>query len=76
MVKSTVLRNRQFKHTWWYRKLIGDKPKEEKPTLSLRCSKATLQTFKTLFQIEKDRDPDLTMEEFLKKLLSTYYRRF
>jgi len=76
MVKYTALRNRQFKHTYWYRKLTGSKPNEEKPTLSLRCSKATLQTFRTLYNVEKEKDPDLTMDEFLRKMISTYYRRF
>jgi len=71
-----MLRNRQFKHTWWYKNLMANKPKEEKTLLAIRCSKSTSQTFKILFQIEKNKDPDLTEEEFLKKLLSTYYRRF
>ncbi len=55
---------------------MANKPKEEKTLLTIRCSKSTSQTFKILFQIEKNKDPDLTEEEFLKKLLSTYYRRF
>jgi len=71
-----MIRNSQFKHTYWYRKLTKGKPKPETDVLSLRCSKATIQTFRTLYEAEKEKDPDLTMDEFLKKLISTYYRRF
>jgi hypothetical protein len=68
--------NNQFKHTYWYRKLTKGKPKAKTEVLSLRCSKATIQTFKTLYEAETQKDPYLTMDEFLKKLISTYYRRF
>jgi len=71
-----VLMNSQFKHTYWYRKLTKGKPKVKTDVLSLRCSKATIQTFRTLYEAEKEKDPYLTMDEFLKKLISTYYRRF